>query len=215
MSFPLFDFLFPVRSLRGREGMLLTPEEIASLTSHPRLFSCPELQRMGLKHLECVRVASTYVDCPLLRRAVWALKYDRRTSYAPILANLLCPLLPQRWPEGEQVVLCPVPLHWQRLFRRGFNQSALLAVEVHRRTGLPIGNLLRRRCRTGTQVGRTRQDRGEALLGAFEFTKVPPRGARVILVDDLFTTGATLEECARILREGGASRVEGLVVAHG
>ncbi|ALM09954.1 MAG TPA: hypothetical protein DEB30_02820 [Candidatus Peribacter riflensis] len=118
----------------------------------------------------------------------------------------------RRLPSRE-IVLCPVPLHWARRFQRGFNQSELLARVVARERGLTVLPLLKRRRWTGSQMKRTREERLTGVQGAFCCTTDHPP-AHVVLIDDLSTTGATLESCARALREAGVFSVEGWVVAH-
>lgn len=114
-------------------------------------------------------------------------------------------------------VLCPVPLYFLRKFNRGFNQAERLAFLLSERTGIPMRNLLVRTRWTGRQTGRNREERLSALAGAFRVRggKRLLLTTRIILVDDIMTTGATLQECARVLNETGAKQVEGLVIAHG
>jgi ComF family protein len=114
-------------------------------------------------------------------------------------------------------LLVPVPLNRWRLLWRRFNQSALLAQELSRQTGLTLEYRLLRRSRpTRTQVGLTRDQRQRNLSGAL---RVPKRyrdrleGRSVLLVDDVITTGATAEACARALKRGGAARVDVLALA--
>ena len=119
----------------------------------------------------------------------------------------------QKIPAG---ILCPVPLHWLRKFSRGFNQSELLALEVGAARGWEVKNLLKRTRWTGSQVGRRRRERLVGVKDAFVLGDgVEAIPHRVILVDDLSTTGATLEECAKALKRAGVERVEGLVIALG
>lgn len=114
-------------------------------------------------------------------------------------------------------LLAPVPLHRWRLFRRRYNQAALLAYAVGRRIGRPVApDLLTRARATRSQGGLGRKERHRNVKGAF----APARGAeakvrdkRIVLVDDVLTTGATLEECARVLRRAGAARVDVLTLA--
>ncbi|MDD4287362.1 MAG: hypothetical protein PHO20_04645 [Candidatus Peribacteraceae bacterium] len=118
----------------------------------------------------------------------------------------------RRLPSRE-IVLCPVPLHWIRRFQRGFNQSELLARVVARERGLTVLPLLKRRRWTGSQMKRSRADRLTGVTGAFHcMADRPPQ--HVILIDDLSTTGATLEECAKTLKEAGVTRVDAWVIAH-
>jgi ComF family protein len=109
--------------------------------------------------------------------------------------------------------LVPVPITRARARRRGFNQAALLAAALARRTGLPLAGCLERRRPTAPQVGRGRQDRLKALPGAFALRPGLPAPERALLVDDVATTGATLAACAAVLREAGCGRVAALTYA--
>ena len=142
------------------------------------------------------------------RKLVLALKHGRRIALAPMLARLVAARLPQL--DGRWVVV-PVPLHRWRLWRRGFNQSALLAREIARLRELPLAvDALVRRKRTPVLGGLGRSARTRALAGAIA---VNPRlraavdGASVVLVDDVMTSGATSDACVRALKRGGAERV--------
>jgi ComF family protein len=118
---------------------------------------------------------------------------------------------------GRADVIAPVPLHWRRLIRRRYNQAAELARRIARETGTPCNpGLLRRIRATEMQRGLTRDERRANLGGAFA---VPRRaaarleGARVLLVDDVYTSGATLSACAEALRAAGAAQVDALCLA--
>jgi ComF family protein len=111
-------------------------------------------------------------------------------------------------------VVVPVPLHFWRQCRRGFNQSLLLAQTLGRELGLPVAARLLARPRAGRrQVGLGRAERLRALAGCFAAPPGRTRGLRVLLVDDVMTTGATLQACAAALRRAGAASVLGCVVA--
>ncbi len=111
-------------------------------------------------------------------------------------------------------VLVPVPLHWRRLLQRRFNQAAALAAEVSQASGLPVeAARLARVKATAPQVGLSRAARAENLQGAFRAPKGAFAGRRVVLVDDVATSGATLNAAARALRRAGASGVDALVFA--
>jgi ComF family protein len=122
---------------------------------------------------------------------------------------------------GEADLIAPVPLHWTRLFRRRFNQSALLARAAvaawaeRSPTGLVFApQLLVRRRRTRSQGHLSRLQRAENVRGAFALKPgADVAGKRVLLVDDVFTTGATIEACARVLKRAGAVRVDVLTLA--
>ena len=118
---------------------------------------------------------------------------------------------------GETDMVVPVPLNRWRLLSRRFNQAAILAVEVSRGTALPMElHLLQRARFTNSQVGLTRDQRRRNLAGAFRVPRGKRallEGRRVLLIDDVITTGATVEACARVLRQAGASRVDVLALA--
>ncbi len=112
-------------------------------------------------------------------------------------------------------LVAPVPLHWGRLFRRRYNQAALLAQALSRQAGVPtMPDLLVRRRATPTQGGLDRLGRHRNVKGAFALRAGQTvAGRRVVLVDDVLTTGATLAECARVLIRAGAARVDVLTLA--
>ena len=113
-------------------------------------------------------------------------------------------------------VIVPVPLYRSRLWSRRFNQSAMLAQEVGKLAGVPVDCfLLARVKRTQAQVGLTAAQRRKNVAGAFRLTaaKGALREKRIVVVDDVITTGATAEACARVLKRAGAARVDILALA--
>lgn len=122
-------------------------------------------------------------------------------------------LMTARLVFDDEAVLVPVPTATSRVRQRGYDQAGLLSQELSRRTGLPSLPLLAR-CGQDRQVGSGRTERVRHLTGAF---RVPAgkdvRGKHVILVDDVLTTGATLEAAAATLHKAGAARVDALVFA--
>lgn len=191
----------------------MTSDELRQVRSWPLRTEGTSLSRHGIHSLDCLVAATTYDASPLLREAVRRMKYHRIPGLAVHLGFLLseaAPLL-HLW---ERTVLCPVPLHWTRSFHRGFNQSELLAREVSVRRGIPVHAMLRRTHATGFQSHRSRKDRRRAVRGAFTLleTSLP---LHVVLVDDVSTSGATLDACAAVLKAAGAHTVQALVVAQG
>lgn len=146
---------------------------------------------------------------------VHALKYADRTDLAPMLGAWMARVAHELVADADMLV--PVPLHWGRLASRRFNQAALLAQEVGRLTGLPVTtNLLLRNRRTPQQVGLGRDERARNMRGAFvvpDSKKAAVAGRRPILVDDVLTTGATLEAATRALLTAGAAAVDVLTLA--
>ncbi|MEO6154019.1 MAG: ComF family protein [Croceibacterium sp.] len=142
------------------------------------------------------------------RKLVLAFKHGRRMALAPMLARLAAARLPQL--EGEWLVV-PVPLHRWRLWRRGYNQSALLAREIARLRQQPLlVNGLERRKRTPALGGLGRTARARALAGAITVTarhRARLHGAKVLLVDDVLTSGATSNACVKALKRSGVEQV--------
>ncbi|MEO5338699.1 MAG: ComF family protein, partial [Magnetospirillum sp. WYHS-4] len=149
------------------------------------------------------------------RKLLLAFKHGDRTDSAPALGQWLQRAGGDLLPQVD--LIAPVPLHWTRLFLRRYNQAALLARELGRLSGLPVvPDLLVRKRRTASQGHLNPRQRKENLQGAFA---VHPRrraglaGKRVLLVDDVLTTGATVAACARTLAKAGAASVDVLTLA--
>ena len=157
-----------------------------------------------------MRAAAAY-EGPL-EKAVHRFKYEGWRCLAPMLAGLLGDRLAvEAWPTG---LVLAVPLHGRRLRQRGYNQSELLARELRAHLRLPAAPSCLFRVRdTPPQVGLDRLRRQANVAGAFAWKGPPLSGEPVLLVDDVTTTGATLEACARALRAAGSGAVHGLTVA--
>jgi len=161
---------------------------------------------------------------PDLLEMIHGLKYKKRIGLAKELGRLtkrafdddtrLAPALAEGWP------LVPVPLHRWRLRWRHFNQAGEIARALSHHTGLPLCQALVRTRRTGSQTRLSRAERLKNLRGAFDlsragrhFAQAKPAGA--VIVDDVFTTGATTAECARVLRKAGVQKVVVVTVMRG
>jgi predicted amidophosphoribosyltransferase len=158
-----------------------------------------------------------------LRTLIHLFKYDRIHTLARPLGDLLARVLPR---DRQFDAIVPMPLHWRRRWQRRFNQSELLAQEISRRWGVPVVRAVRRVKPTAPQAGLTNAKRRANVSGAFS-TRRPLSGAfaflgplavrlfpapslagvRVLLVDDVLTTGATAAACARALKRAGAKQV--------
>ncbi len=155
-------------------------------------------------------VAATGVHQGELQRLVQALKYEDARALAQPLGKRMALRVSQ-----EQLAIdgvAAVPLHAQRLRERGYNQSKLLAAQVAELLGKPdYSNYIRRDRNTRSQVGLSRKERLTNVEGAF-FAAPVFIGKRILLVDDVFTTGATLQACAQTLVTGGATTVYAVTV---
>lgn len=132
-----------------------------------------------------------------------------------VLGDLLQPTLKAIRREHPVDVLVPVPLHIRRLRERGYNQALILVRELNKRTGIPYQERALVKIKdTPMQTSLKKRERGKNLKGVFE-VKDPEaiQGKAVVLVDDVYTTGATVNECARTLLKAGAKQVAALTVA--
>ena len=147
-----------------------------------------------------------------MEEAIHRFKYEGWRALAPALADLCADRLATEVPPGA--ALLAVPLHRRRHRARGYNQSELLAIELRKQLGLPRppGRLARLRD-TPPQVGLDRLRRHANVDAAFAWRGPRLAGEPVVVLDDVTTTGATLESCAAALRAGGAGRVLGFTVA--
>lgn len=146
-----------------------------------------------------------------LRELIHLFKYGRVRPLAGPLGEWLALAIPR---EQRFEAVVPVPLHWRRRWQRGFNQAALLARAVARRYGLPVTHALRRARATAVQAGLSRSARRANVTGAFKVRRgAQLDGKRVLLVDDVMTTGATARACALALKQVGARYVAALTLA--
>jgi ComF family protein len=148
--------------------------------------------------------------------AIHRWKYEGKTHLTPFFADWMAEGLNRYWERNSLDLLIPVPLHPQRLRERGFNQALLLAEELSRRTGIPyLKTILKKRKPTLPQVNLSGLEREKGLKGAFHVTeKEELLGKSVLLVDDVYTTGATVNECSKVLVKEGAQKVDVLTLAH-
>lgn len=161
---------------------------------------------------ERARAAVRYDD--IARTLVHALKYGDRLDLAPTLGRWMVQAGGALLAEADALV--PVPLHWRRLWTRRFNQSAALAEVIAARVKLPVAHALARVKATRQQVGLTASERTLNVQGAFrvpEAARTDVKGRRLVIVDDVLTSGATIDACSRALLRAGAGAVDVLVFA--
>jgi ComF family protein len=159
------------------------------------------------------RAAARFDD--ISRALVHALKYGDRLDLAPMMGRWMAHA--GRALTAEADALVPVPLHWRRQWARRFNQSALLAEVISTASAIPVvHSALRRVKATPQQVGLSQSGRAANVQGAFrvpEEGRIAVAGRRLVLVDDVQTSGATVDACAKALRRAGAASVDVLVFA--
>jgi len=225
--FAMFFALVLARSCWDASGMhlgtllldsLFGPKEHYSdaLTLDAVVHDTDALRLRGLASLDALLAAGRYASTPLLKDSIRRFKYGRDATLAPLFASMMASVVQKN--KNLLVgnpVLCPVPLHWLRANHRGFNQSALLTEMLKKETGLMAEALLVRTKSTGHQAHRKRAERLVALTDVFSIREGANLPLSVLLIDDLSTTGATLEECAKTLKKHGVRHITGLVIAIG
>ena len=184
------------------EGDLTTP------------FECANCREMEL-HFTAARSAT--VASGVVLEAIHSYKYQRALWFEPFLADLLVREAGPVLREQKWNCLVPVPLHPTKKREREFNQAERLAQRLSDATDIPVNtHWLRRILPTSTQTRLTREQRAANMRGAFAMTNGRRlHGERLVLLDDVFTTGATTSACARVLRAAGAGEVCVWTVARG
>lgn len=167
--------------------------------------------RKKLPHFKKATAVGVYEGT--LSEAIHLLKYQKKQAMAKHLNTIITDALLQRLTDND--IIIPVPLHKRRLNERGFNQSLLIAHYISNRFSIPlcIDGLQRVRW-TRPQIELTRDERLRNVKGAFAVKdKMTFNGKRCILVDDVYTTGATVNECAKALKKAGAKEVNVFTIA--
>jgi ComF family protein len=167
------------------------------------------LCRRGLRGFDAAYSYGAYEG--VLRELIHLFKYGRIRTLARPLGRYLAAAMP---PDATFDVVAPVPLNWRRRWSRGFNQSALLAGAAARRLGVGVTPALSRTRATAAQAGLSHARRRANVSGAFRVRRPEQvAGRRILLVDDVMTTGATASACAAALKRAGARYVALLTLA--
>ena len=169
-------------------------------------FECSNCREMEL-HFESARAA--VIANALTLEVIHRYKYSRALWFEPFLADLLCREAGPVLRAGDWDLIVPVPLHPLKQREREFNQATRLALRLSRHTGIPLNtSLLKRRLNTRTQTQLTRAERAANMRAAFTTTpRAKLNRERIIVVDDVLTTGATTSACARALLQAGADKI--------
>ncbi len=225
------DLVFPKECVScGQEGDYLCQQCFAKIDlnqkdccalCHKEFFLsqiCPDCQKES--QLLNIWVAADYNN-EILQALIHNLKYKYVEEISRILASLIINYLKEKEVfrylniNSQNTWFVAVPLHKKRYLERGFNQSDLLANHLRDFYKIEKKVLLKRKLNTVSQVNLTRQERKINLANAFTFTKTEQadRNKKIILIDDVITTGSTLKECADVLAKNGFKEIYGLVIA--
>jgi len=210
----LTGFFFPVRCrVCGKESEndeIICPECISLLSEKASQYKAPS---RTLEYIDEIIVLLPYDKT--IRKLIHDLKYRGIHSLGIILGKLMAVNAVFRYPPDILPFIVPVPLHTEKLKSRGYNQSKCLADGIASVTGYPVNQTFIIRSRfTGTQTALTHENRKSNVSGAFVFTGHDAlNGCPVIIADDVLTTGSTVSECAKILKEHGAGKITVMVAA--
>lgn len=178
------------------------------------IFACANCSQRHF-HFDCA--VSTYLSRGMVRELIHRFKYQQEYRLRHPLADWLAESLNDPRIQSRPFdFYIPVPLHPVRLREREFNQAAVLADLLGKRSGKPVLDCLRRVRYTTTQTRFDRNERMENLRNAFDLRKnTSVQGKHLLLIDDVLTTGSTVDECSRVLRNAGASSIRVMTVARG
>jgi ComF family protein len=200
-----FDACFPAQCLKcGKEGTYLCQKHYIFLPVSKNV--------SPLKNISNVFAAVAYDNTA--EKLIDYFKFRGVSGIADILADEIILRIDKEFLKNA--VLVPIPLHWTRKFWRGFNQAEILAEAISSRVpSLSICNNLKREKRTSQQARLKKKAREENIAGAFFWESKDPPPFKIILVDDVAATGATLDEAARTLQKKGAKEIFAIVFARG
>jgi ComF family protein len=213
----LFNLIYP-------QNCLICSYKINELTKTPVCGSCRDkvnadrssvVYGEGVFAFDRAYCATTYDD--VSKKCICLLKYEGKTQLVKPLADMISGFAERHIRAGDVDLIVPVPLHPAKLRERQFNQSELLAAHLAKKMGRPLSaDAVKRIKYTMPQTGLKREERLKNVKGAFMVKRgCSFSGKRVLLIDDVLTTGTTLNECAKALKAAGADKVTVLALARG
>lgn len=220
----ILDAIFPHQCLCGRWGEALcqTCYEKIPQTKTQLCPICKKLSENGKTCTSCrhksnltgVMIFGDHEN--ILKDAIWQYKYNLIRQLSIPLSKLLIDRF-GKIVSDKKFIVTFIPTSKQRNRWRGFNQSKLIAENLSKELGLSIDDLLKKTKRAKPQVGLSRKERIKNLKGKFSLNEKVTKGylenKKILVVDDVYTTGTTLEECAKVLRQAGAREVWGIVLS--
>lgn len=227
----LKDFIFPKRCLgceRWGEYLCSNCVNFVKLNDSRICPMCNKPSVGGLVHPACRRpwgldgLTSIFVYQGVLKRAITKLKYRFVTDLAETILELFLSFVGEdkaftKFVSQENVLLVPVPLYWQRKNWRGFNQAELLGEKIAEKLNIDfLPDLLIRTRKTKPQTKLTKKERQRNVFNAFTFNQKTPTSylrRSILLFDDVWTTGATMRECTKVVKRNRIKRVWGLTLA--
>jgi len=224
----LLDLIFPKYCVNCKKyGDFLCPSCFAYISYDVNIncLVCGKPSYNCLTHPRCMKsnsIEGAFAGVKfnkISKKLVYQFKYKPNLfSLSNFIGDLLYESLIQNeeftMVSQNKLILVPIPLHKNKFRKRGYNQAEILAREVSKRFGFPVVDYLLRTKETGSQVGLTKDERQENIKGAFEFKeKFDVKNKKIILIDDVLTSGATFSECCKVLKKSGAGRVWAIAFA--
>lgn len=204
------DLIFPRMCVNCKTERVYICDKCKNLiekNQNPKIF-------IPSKYINYIFAPLLYRENSLISRLIHQFKYKFSTELCSVFVSFIAPILISYFNPND-IILVPMPLHKKRLLFRGFNQAELICEELKNKHKYRWINLLKRTKNTKPQASLSREERLTNLIGAFEIENRSLFDCSIVLVDDITTTGATLNECARVLYENGHKNIIGLVIAHG
>lgn len=189
----------------------------------PRCFKCSkplsndhrEYCRNCTKHRYFDKGIGIFVYSSVIQQSLFKLKYGNRQEYGVFYGKFAAEYAREKITRWEIDVIIPIPLHKKRMRKRGYNQSAIIAETMGKQLGIPVDiKILKRTVNTKPQKDLDEKERKQNLKNAFQ-TERPLEYSNVLLVDDIYTTGATIDAAAESLKMAGAKKVYFLTIAIG